>query len=218
MSIELVNNLNPRINFSNIAHFKTLRSCLNPTEIVCESHHVCRFQNLKPFSCSLHRKKFRISLVNNQNRRNKRQNFFSKIANFKMSRRFSNPAKLTIGVVHDMYIQTKKNFRYSLRRKKFVLLLFPYEISKFILSHIAFFQNVKEFFKPNETHSWISSWPLDPKFKKFSDQACVDKKFRSLVVFVRIKRIYFFTYSFFFKTSRNCSNQMKLIVGLPRGI
>ena len=36
-------------------------------KLVCESHYVNRIQKRKQFSCILPRKKFRISLVNNQN-------------------------------------------------------------------------------------------------------------------------------------------------------
>ena len=54
---------NKRIIFFKYSLFQCQEIVQIKQKLVCESHHVCRCQKRKLFSCSLPRKRFRISLV-----------------------------------------------------------------------------------------------------------------------------------------------------------
>ena len=70
---------------------------------------------------------------------------------------------------------------------------------RIIFFKYSLFQNFKELFKSNETHSWNSSWHVDFNAKRISDRACVEKKLVLSLFSYEIGEFIFFTYSFFSK-------------------
>ena len=99
----------------------------------------------------------------------------------------------------------------------FLLSVFPYEISEITFFTYSFYQNVTKLSKSNKTHSLSSSWHVDFKSKRISDLGCVEKKFLLLLFSYEIRE-FIFSYIAFFEMLGSCSNQTKLIVGVPHSM